>query len=1123
MFNPHIAPLLGLLFCFPAVAQVTPTALPASVATAVEQARTLLATDTGIDAARRSALADRLELAADTDAQADSELARAQQMQALMADAPAQITALEQELHHDPSDRFDQWRASFDPDAEPEALAAQLTALKTEKAAIAAQSATIAADLAETDLRMGTLAQELDAARRNAELAGQRRSAANPATTGGRIDALAAQAEQRLHLAQTQALGIERGWLPLHSRILELRQRSLQRQTSLSQRKADLVQSALARSTDAELDALDTRLQDEARTTATQSGLLASEAAANLALGQELLASQTALRQTGELLAQTLAGAESASDALRNTQARLALQSQDEAVGLILLNERRRIEPPDSIRQDLTRTRRELAQVQLRLIDLDEQSRILASPDARAQSLLQQSTNISLQADADTHANLRALLHTRAELVTRLETAEGERLAQLAELETALGQQLDVSESLIRLLDRELLWFPSHERLDTAWPRLALKGWRQLFSPPQLTASARDLATAAAQDWPLLAAAGLLFVLLLRNLLRLPQRLATLAQPLMRVRSDRYRYTLQAAAATALGALTWALLPAIPGWLLRQTSVAGQFSHALGSALLTTAGGLFFYQLMRRLNLDQGVAQKHFRWTRPRRDAIAAALPWFLYILLPAQFLLSLAFIHGQEPALDGVVRPMLVLICGIGAALAWRALAPGALWTFRGIADPEPSRARQLLRIGLVSSLASIAVLAVNGYVLTAATLLHSLWLSLLLATSAAIVHGLIARWFLLGERRLALKRLEAGRAEGASVQIASSATQTPAAAAASDPDSESISIQHVNQQTRRLLRAFIATVMIIGLFWVWSGVLPALDRFDSITLWSVSGTGPDGQPLPAVTLAAFLGGALALVLTFIAARNLPGLVELGLLSRIHIDAGTRYAISSISRYLIVIVGLVIGLGLLGVRWSQLQWLAAALTVGLGFGLQEIFANFVSGLIVLFERPYRVGDTITIGEVEGTVSRIRTRATTVVDADNREVVVPNKTFITSRFVNWTLSDTVTRLVFRLGLAQDAEPDKVQAMLLDLARKHPLVLAQPAPGCWFTQISAGSFDFELRLFVAELGHRSRVRSELNRQIAAALAEHDLATSRPATMRIESLLPAEPAPDTDDGA
>ena len=192
--------------------------------------------------------------------------------------------------------------------------------------------------------------------------------------------------------------------------------------------------------------------------------------------------------------------------------------------------------------------------------------------------------------------------------------------------------------------------------------------------------------------------------------------------------------------------------------------------------------------------------------------------------------------------------------------------------------------------------------------------------------------------------------------------------------------------------------------------------------------------------------------------------------------------------------------------------RWGQLQWLAAALTVGLGFGLQEIFANFVSGLIILFERPFRVGDMITIGEVEGTVTRIRTRATTLLDGDNREVVVPNKMFITSRFVNWTLSDTVTRVVFKLGLAQDAEPEQVRELLLQVAREEPLVLDTPAPACWFVQISPGTYDFELRVHVAELAHRNRVRHELNRRISAAMKERDLATGRAGTMNIRIVQP-----------
>ena len=105
----------------------------------------------------------------------------------------------------------------------------------------------------------------------------------------------------------------------------------------------------------------------------------------------------------------------------------------------------------------------------------------------------------------------------------------------------------------------------------------------------------------------------------------------------------------------------------------------------------------------------------------------------------------------------------------------------------------------------------------------------------------------------------------------------------------------------------------------------------------------------------------------------------------------------------------------------MLGVSWSKVQWLVAAMTVGLGFGLQEIFANFISGLIILFERPIRVGDVVTLGGVTGTVARIRIRATTIVDGDRKELIVPNKEFITGKLVNWTLSDQTLRVVSKVG------------------------------------------------------------------------------------------------------
>ena len=125
---------------------------------------------------------------------------------------------------------------------------------------------------------------------------------------------------------------------------------------------------------------------------------------------------------------------------------------------------------------------------------------------------------------------------------------------------------------------------------------------------------------------------------------------------------------------------------------------------------------------------------------------------------------------------------------------------------------------------------------------------------------------------------------------------------------------------------------------------------------------------------------------------------------------------------ISTLARYAIVVIGLASASSTIGIGWQKVQWLATALTFGLAFGLQEIFANFIAGLIILFERPIRVGDMVTIDNVTGVVSRIRIRATTIGDSDRKEYIVPNKEFITGRTLNWTLSDTINRIVINVGI-----------------------------------------------------------------------------------------------------
>ena len=287
-----------------------------------------------------------------------------------------------------------------------------------------------------------------------------------------------------------------------------------------------------------------------------------------------------------------------------------------------------------------------------------------------------------------------------------------------------------------------------------------------------------------------------------------------------------------------------------------------------------------------------------------------------------------------------------------------------------------------------------------------------------------------------------------------------------------------------------------------LIGLWAIWAQILPALNILQKVQLWTYQ-VDVDGvtKTLP-VTLGHLVTGIVAAAVTFVSARNIPGVLEITLLKRLPMDAGARYALTTISRYIISAVGIIIAFNSIGVNWSRLQWLVAALSVGLGFGLQEIVANFVSGLIILFERPYRVGDIVTIGQVSGRVSRIRIRATTIVDWDRRELIVPNKDFITGQLINWSLSDKVTRLIVPVGIAYGSDTVLADKLLRKVADDHPQILEDPAPAAYFLGFGDNSLNFELRAFIDEPLNRVQVISDLHRAIDDALKEANIEISFP---------------------
>ncbi|MDH3779134.1 MAG: mechanosensitive ion channel, partial [Gammaproteobacteria bacterium] len=361
--------------------------------------------------------------------------------------------------------------------------------------------------------------------------------------------------------------------------------------------------------------------------------------------------------------------------------------------------------------------------------------------------------------------------------------------------------------------------------------------------------------------------------------------------------------------------------------------------------------------------------------------------------------------------------------------------------------------------------------------------------------ALALILVNLIVLRWIALTHRKLALKILlqerEAARALRDNEGEAEPEGEPP------DAESKPLDLDEVDAQTRKLLRWGLILVAAVAGWGIWSEVFPAFQLLEQVALWSQTVLIDGVETIVPVTLADLILAVLVAVGAAIASKNLPGLMEIAILQRLTLQPGSRYAINTLTRYIVVTIGVISVLNIIGWNWSQIQWLVAALSVGLGFGLQEIVANFVSGLIILFERPIRVGDTVTVGALSGKVSRVRIRATTITDWDRKEIIVPNKAFITEQVVNWTLADPITRVVVPVGISYGSDVELAQKVMEDTLHALPLVLDEPEPRVFFIGFGDSSLDFSLRVHARQLADRLPLMHAVHNAILKALRENGI--------------------------
>ncbi len=987
---------------------------------------------------------------------------RLTELKAELASAPKEIAESQRELSKlkggDTSDLADKL-AKLKVPALEQRLAERVEELSTWQAALTAANSMIIsaqtrperaqADISDSQTRIDEISNLLKTGRDNGKpLSDERR-----ALLAAEKSALTAQIElRRKELAGNsllQDLGIARRDL-LSERIARAEHETMALQAAINNKRREESEQTVA------------EFSLKAEKTGSDK-LLPAESAENKRLSGYLLRATERLNDLTQQNLQTRQQLDTLNQADQALEEQIAVLEGSLLLSKILYQQKQAL-PQLTLDKDLAD---EIADIRLYQFELNQRREAAGNvQDYVDQQLASQPPG---EVTPEVRSALTDLIRTRSELLDRLNHELNALLSESITLQLNQRQLQSKAEALRNTLDEQMFWIPSNRPLDLDWfksvpalldDQLRAMPWGSAFNALGAGLFERPLFFV-----PLLLVIGLL--LWRRNAIN--TKLDSLSSEVGHFRRDSQLHTPLALLLNFLLALPGAMFLALCGYLL-QMDGRGQ-NISLGAAFYQMAQAwLVFYSAYRMLSPSR-VAETHFGWFRPQVVFLRNEIRRLGLVVMA---LVAVVAIAEHQPAglVDDVVGIVVVLVCF--ALMSWRLM--------RLLRKGPSSQNAPFLRrfIGLLFSILPLALMLVVGfgYYYTALKLTGRLIDTLYLLLAWIVIEATLIRGLTVAARRLAYHRALAKR----DAQIDETMDTSESTGEAG------LDIRQVNQQSLRLTRLAMFGLFFLVLYWVWADLISVVSYLDNITLYEFTSGSGDAATTSTITLNNLLGALVTVVITFALARNLPGLLEVLVLSKMHLAQGSAYATGTLLSYTLVGIGIVTTLSTLGVSWDKLQWLVAALSVGLGFGLQEIFANFVSGLIILFEKPVRIGDVVTIGNLSGTVSRIRIRATTITDFDNKEIIVPNKTFVTDQLVNWSLNDTITRVTIRIGVQFGSDLKEVRNLLFQAARNNPRVLKEPEPQVFFLNFGESRLEHELRLHVRDLGDRNPVIDEINRHL-----------------------------------
>ncbi len=1020
--------------------------------------------------------------------------------------------------------QLEQRRMDFDSEAdaaEDLSLADAELQLQQQKA----ERATIDARLAEIRSRVGKEKERPTEIRRLIGEAKSRMVEIESGSDGSPVG------EEPQEVAQARAWLNETQLEKLRAEVLMLGQELASHPVRLDALRAqqDLAEFSLT-SVQAEVAALEAAVND-ARLKETERAKVEARAAEITAVGKHPLVEELAARNR-ELSEEigALAGAienlekeekSAAEEATRIEQRFNTARQQIDLAGVSqihgqLLLEQRRSLPDLKLFENKARTReRRIAQITLSKFLLEEERKKLLDPAAYVVKLSSDTPPEDAEGIVE---ELNELASNRLLLVDKALAVQRAYLQAMAELDFAQQRLREVAERFDAFLDKRLLWVRSTEvvGLDTAMripgqilDRLSPEKWRGVLD---------SLVEGATSN-------GISILILLALALRLWRRrlLAMLEESgsdVGKLLRDRLRSTVRALLIVVLLALPWPLVLLVCGQLLLMSEDAAGFSKAVGQVLNLVSHLLFQLKALRLLVAPGSVAAVHFGWRVRGLERLHRDLGWFTPLFITTSFITTLVIFSGEQTWGSGLGRAAFLVTMLLFSVFFFRLTQPsnGTLTVL--FADNQQSRVfrwRHLWFVLLVSLPLVAAGAALAGYMYTALSvighIIDTLWFALLVI----VLHQLIVRWLVLNQRKI---RLQAARERRRAERAAHAAEESDGSEGvlAREIEEPEIDLKALDAASRSLTNNAFLMIGVIGAWLIWNDMLPALRVLDEVTLWSYTKPGVEGV-IP-ITLFSLGLAIFVLMVMIVAMRQLPAFLEIVLLQRLGMSQGSRYTVVALSKYTVVAVGVAWIFSTLGGSWSEIQWIFAALGVGIGFGLQEIVANFISGLIILFERPIRVGDVVTVGNTDGIVTRIQIRATTIRNWDRQELLVPNKNFITQEVINWSLSDQTTRILINLGIAYGSNVDRAMLILEEVAAEHPRIMEDPAPFVVFEEFGDNALVLSLRCYIDDIDFRLRTITEINQaiyremndagiEIAFPQRDVHLDTRRPLDIRIQT--------------